>query len=596
MNRTSTANPQHSDPVSAPMPNPASKNTAATFTVADYLLTRLRQLNVTDVFQIPGDYVKHFTQALEHFDGIKTIGAINELDAAYAADAYARTRGLAAVSLQFGVSTYSALNAIAGAWVERSPIVVISATPGADMRNITDMYDVLFHHSTGDLDADRKIYENVTVRAVTLSTNVGAAEQIDELLVEGITHKRPVYIACYKEVWGQPCPRPSRTPLEPLVIRSPELALRNAVDQAWAQIIAAKNPLIFAGVEILRFGLSDLLKKIIAASGFLYTTTTLGKSVLDEKDDKFIGTYSDAASIESVRKVVDAADCVLTLGAIITDDYLAFIESKYADMVLADTSGVRAGYFKYGDVTMRDFMEALLAKFKETKGYPIKAKAPPQPRYPEPWASNSDPVYKDKPEVITYNRFFQHTMNFLQEANLLKDIVMTYGVSSSMYVATNAYGLSQGSFVSSAAWQCIGFETGAAAGAQLGSGKRAWTVAGDGGFMMICQSLSTLARNQLNAVIFVMSNQVYAIEQVYVDMTAFEPGPEHTFDAFDILPKWDYLALAKAFGAEGIRVETVDELKAALPRIAGIKHKPVLVEVVIPQKDLPGQMYRLGSE
>lgn len=566
------------------------------FTVADYLLTRLKQLDVTEVFQIPGDYVKHFTQALEHFDGIETIGAINELDAAYAADAYARTRGLAAVSLQFGVSTASALNAIAGAWVERSPIVVISATPGADMRNITDMYDVLYHHSTGDLDADRKIYENVTVKAITLSTNVGAAEQIDDLLIEAITHQRPVYIACYKEVWAQPCPQPSKLPLKPRVVRSPALALENAVETAWVQITAAKNPLIFAGVEVLRFGLSDLLHKIIDASGFLYTTTTLGKTVLDEGGRKFIGTYSDAASIDAVRTIVAEADCVLTLGTIITDDYLVFIESKYADMVLATTAGARVGYFKYADVTMRDFMEALLAKFKSDKAYPIKAVAPPQPKYPQPWAANDDPVYKDKPQQLTYNRFFQHSMKFLDDHDMLKDIVMTYGVSSAMYVATNAYGLKQGSFVSSAAWQCIGFETGAAAGAQLGSGKRAWTVAGDGGFMMVCQSLSTLARNKLNAVIFVMSNQVYAIEQVYVDMSAFKPGPKNTFDAFDILPDWDYPALAKAFGAEGIRVETVDQLNAALARIRKIKDRPVLVEVVIPQKDLPGQMYRLGSE
>jgi len=566
------------------------------FTVADYLLTRLKQLDVTEVFQIPGDYVKHFTQALEHFDGIETIGAINELDAAYAADAYARTRGLAAVSLQFGVSTASALNAIVGAWVERSPIVVISATPGADMRNITDMYDVLYHHSTGDLDADRKIYENVTVKAITLSTNVGASEQIDDLLIEAITHQRPVYIACYKEVWAQPCPPPSKLPLKPRVVRSPALALENAVEAAWAQITAAKNPLIFAGVELLRFGLSDLLHKLIDASGFLYTTTTLGKTVLDEGGKKFIGTYSDAASIDTVRTIVTEADCVLTLGTIITDDYLVFIESKYADMVLATTAGARVGYFKYADVTMRDFMEALLAKFKSDKAYPIKAVAPPQPKYPQPWAANDDPVYKDKPQLLTYNRFFQHSMKFLHDHDMLKDIVMTYGVSAALYVATNAYGLKQGSFVSSAAWQCIGFETGAAAGAQLGSGKRAWTVAGDGGFMMVCQSLSTLAQNKLNAVIFVMSNQVYAIEQVYVDMSAFKPGPENTFDAFDILPDWDYLALAKAFGAEGIRVETVDQLNAALARIRKIKDRPVLVEVVIPQKDLPGQMYRLGSE
>ena len=566
------------------------------FTVADYLLTRLKQLEVTEVFQIPGDYVKHFTQALEHFDGIRTIGAINELDAAYAADAYARTRGLAAVSLQFGVSTASALNAIAGAWVERSPIVVISATPGADMRNITDMYDVLFHHSTGDLDADRKIYENVTVKAITLSTNVGAPEQIDDLLIAAITHKRPVYIACYKEVWAQPCAPPPRTRLKPRVVHSPAQALENAVDTAWAQITAAKQPMIFAGVEVLRFGLSDLLQKIIDASGFLYTTTTLGKAVLDESGKTFIGTYSDAASIETVRKLVTASDCFLTLGTIITDDYLVFIESKYPDMVLATTAGVRVGYFKYADVTMQDFMEALLAKFKSSKAYPIKAVAPPQPKYPEPWASNDDAVYKDQPHLLTYNRFFQHSMKFLHDHDMLKDIVMTYGVSSAMYVATNAYGLKQGSFVSSAAWQCIGFETGAASGAQLGSGKRAWTVAGDGGFMMVCQSLSTLARNQLNAVIFVMSNQVYAIEQVYVDITSFQPGPQHTFDTFDVLPKWDYLALAKAFGAEGIRVETVEELNAALTRIKKIKDRPVLVEVVIPQKDLPGQMYRLGIE
>src|SRR5580658_3479971 len=142
-----------------------SEMTQQPFTVADYLLTRLKQLNVTEIFQIPGDYVKNFTRALEHFDGVNTIGAINELDAAYAADAYGRTRGLGAVSLQYGVSTFSALNAIAGAYVERSPVVVISATPGADARQITKMYNVLYHHSTGNLDADQKIYENVTVAA-----------------------------------------------------------------------------------------------------------------------------------------------------------------------------------------------------------------------------------------------------------------------------------------------------------------------------------------------------------------------------------------------------------------------------------------------
>lgn len=567
-----------------------------TFTVADYLLTRLRQLNVTEVFQIPGDYVKHFTQALEHFPGVNAVGAVNELDAAYAADAYGRTRGLAAVSLQYGVSTFSALNAIAGAYVERSPVVVISATPGADDRQITKMYDVLFHHSTGNLKADQEVYRQVTVAAETLSTSAGAPEKIDNLLIAAITHKRPVYIECYKEVWGESCPQPSDTVLQPLVEESDPLALFNAVEQAWSQITAARSPLIFAGVEVLRHGLSDLLEQIITASGFLYTTTTLGKTVLDEGGDKFIGTYSDAASIEQVRDIVAQSDCFLTFGTIITDDYLWFIENKYADMVLATTQQIRAGYFIYEQVTMKDFMEALLLRFMASDDYPKSAVAPPQPPYPEPWLSNSDPYWYASPQTITYNRFFQHSMKFLQDNALLDQIVMTFGVSSSLYVATNAYGLTKNSFLSSAAWQIIGYETGAAAGAQLGSGKRAWTIAGDGGFMMMCQSLSTLARYNLNAVIFVMSNAVYAIEQVYVNMDAFKPGPQHKFDTFDLLAKWDYLALAQAFGAAGFRVTTVDELVAALPQIVAVTGQPVLVEVVIPEKDLPGQMRRLGEE
>lgn len=566
------------------------------FTVADYLLTRLKQLNVTEVFQIPGDYVKHFTQALEDFDGIKTIGTSNELDASYAADAYARTRGLGAVSLQYGVSTYSALNAIAGAYVERSPVVVISATPGADARQIGNMYNVLYHHSTGNLNADQEIFERVTVAAETLSSSVDAPEKIDNLIIAALTHQRPVYIACYKEVWGEPCPKPSNKKLEPQIIKSEAAELENAVSQAWTQISQSKKPLIFAGVELLRHNLTKQLEEFIKASGMLYTTTSLGKTVLDEKGDKFIGTYSDQASIPEVIKIVEASDCILSLGTIITDDYLWLVENKFSAMIQATTQEMRVGYFTYENVTLKDFIEALTERFKKASGYPLKAVAPAQPKFPEPWRSNSDPKYDKIPEIITFNRFFERATYFLEKQKMLDDIVFTFGVSSSMYVATNMYGLSKNAFISSAAWQCIGFETGAASGAQLGSGKQAWTIAGDGGFMMVAQALSTLVKYNINSVIFVMSNGVYAIEQVYVDMDSFKAGPSHKFDEFDILPKWDYQALAKAFGAKSYRAETVKELDEVLLKLKEKTNLPTLVEIIIPQKDLAQQMERLGNE
>lgn len=564
------------------------------FTVADYLLTRLEQLKVHKVFQIPGDYVVNFTTALEHFPGdVSAVGAINELDAAYAADGYGRTHGLGAVSLQFGVSTFSALNAIAGAWVERSPVVVISAGPSAEDRLITDMYQVLYHHSTGNLMADQQVYEQVTVDAATLDDAEDAPEIIDRVLTAAITYKRPVYLAAFKEVWGYPCKKPSKKKLKPWKFRSNPSFLDQAVEAAYSQITAAKNPLIFAGVEVLRFGMADLLSELIKVTGFLFTTTSLGKTVLDESHPGFIGTYSDLASLPQTLDVVNNSDCFITLGAIITDDYLDFIEKNYGAMVTANTELMRVGYTPYPEVTMKDFMKKLVKRFKKDESYPMSFTAPPPPVYPEPWISNSDEEYNDQPEVITYNRFFQHSMKFLKDNDMMKDVVMNFGVSTALYVATNVWGLPQNSFIGSAAWQCIGFETGVTSGVQLGSGKRGWTVAGDGGFMMICQSLSTLVRNKLNAVIFVMSNGVYAIEQVYVDINAFEP--EGSFDNFDLLPKWDYIHLASAYGAKGYRCSTVSELNEVLAEIKDLTDVPALVEVVIPEKDLAKQLEHLAG-
>ena len=378
--------------------------------------------------------------------------------------------------------------------------------------------------------------------------------------------------------------KPSKNKLQAIVPKSDTAALNNSIDTAWTQISNAKSPLIFAGVEILRHGLSSQLEELIKVSGMLYTTTTLGKTILDEKGDKFIGTYSDQASIPEVIQRVEAADCILTLGAIITDDYLWLVENKFSDMIISTTQELRVGYFTYQNVTLKDFLEALINRFKHTKDYPLHTKAPVQPTFPEIWNSNSDPKFNKKLDIITYNRFFEHSMKFLTEHKMLDDIIMTFGVSSAMYVATNTYGLSQNSYLSSAAWQCIGFETGAASGAQLGSGKRAWTIAGDGGFMMIAQALSTLVKYKLNAVIFVMSNGVYGIEQVFVDMDSFKAGPKYKFDTFDILANWNYKALATAFGANSYKAKTISELNDVLKNLKKRTHLPTLVEVVIPQK------------
>jgi indolepyruvate decarboxylase len=148
-------------------------------------------------------------------------------------------------------------------------------------------------------------------------------------------------------------------------------------------------------------------------------------------------------------------------------------------------------------------------------------------------------------------------------------------------------------FIAQAAWGSLGHETGCALGIELGSGQRPIIVAGDGGFMMICQEVSSLVRQKSNAIIFVMSNGGYAIEQAFVDITAFSEAGQYA--PFDLLPSWDYQALAKAFGAKGYAVTTVGKLQDVLGELALPTGQPALVEVKLSLKDQPPQLRRLAE-
>jgi len=149
-------------------------------------------------------------------------------------------------------------------------------------------------------------------------------------------------------------------------------------------------------------------------------------------------------------------------------------------------------------------------------------------------------------DKLSYNVFLDEISKFLKKEQLTNEIVLVLGESTSLYVFGNIFGLPRNGFVAQAAWGSLGFETGCALGVFLGSRKRPFVVAGDGGFMMTCQELSSLVRQGCNAVIFVMSNHAYAIEQAFVDANAFTSIGE--FAPFDLLPEWDYIGLAKAFG------------------------------------------------
>jgi indolepyruvate decarboxylase len=554
----------------------------AQITVANYLIARLREVGVEHVFAVPGDYAGPFLNALDAAPGITRVANVNELGSGYAADGYARYRGVGCACVQWGVGTFSLLNCAAGSYVERVPVVVISASPSTHDRILEQTQSILFHHSTGDLRADQIVFQNVTVASVVIEDAAKAPAQIDDAFRAMLTHRRPIYIEVLTNVWALSCAAPQGT-LTAVVPASDPASLKAALDAAWTRIQAARQPVFWVGVEIARFGLRDTMQRMLDVSRLPFTTTSLAKTVLDEAQPQFIGTYAGPASPPSTNDFVTRADCIIALGTIITDDYLNIMQSSFGAMIVATDEEIRVGYQYYHQVTMRDFVTGLLARFEHaTAAAPVSL--PQRPAQP-PAAKASDP--------LTYNVFMWELAAFLRDQKMLDGSALVLGESTALYVFGNLFDLPRDSFVANAAWGSLGHETGAALGIMLGGGKRAFVVAGDGGFRMVCQELSSLAMQKCNAVIFVMSNNVYAIEQAFVDIKAFTPAGE--FAAFDVLPAWDYLALAKAFGAVGRCARTVAELRTVLAEIKDVTDRPALVEIVIPQKDLAPQLARLAE-
>ena len=555
---------------------------AAAYTVAQYLVDRLKQCGLGHVFAVPGDYAANFLNALDNTEGIVRVPTINELGSGYAADGYARFRGIGAACVQYGVGTFCALNCAAGSFVERVPVAIISASPRTKDRRLETEESILFHHSTGDLDADRDIFAHVTVASEIVTDPAEAPAQIDGAIVAMLTHRRPIYIEVLQDIWIAACAEPVGT-LAAQTLPSEAKPLAALLDAAWDRIAAAERPILWLGIDIQRFGLQDLVQRIVDASGFSFTTTSLGKTVLDETQDAFIGTYADAASPAATRAAMKACDCPIALGTIITDDYLPIMASSYGAMIEVNDEEARIGWAQYYGVALADFLDGLLARFEADPAYP-RACAPPEIEPDETGECGSG---------LSYNSFYRQLTGFLKREDLLGETVIVLGESTSLYVFGNLFGLPRDSFVAQAAWGSLGHETGCALGVALGSGRRPWVVAGDGGFMMICQELSSLVRAGVNAAIFVMSNRGYAIEQAFVNLDAFEP--DGAFAPYDILPAWDYLALAQAFGAKGFRVETRDDLAAVLAEVRDLTGVPALIEVVLPEKDLAPQLKRLAQ-
>lgn len=557
------------------------------FTVSDYLIHRLHQAGLRDVFTVPGDYVARWFDYIDDKDRndgfqLNRLGCRSELEAGYAADAYGRINGISCAAVTYGVGAFSLINPVAGSYVERVPTVAISGSPGTGTidRPFARTYKILLHHATGNYEADRNAYQDITAQAIIISDAAEAPSMIDGALGAALSEKRPVYIEIWRQLWDAPCAEPKGD----LVIPPPpedDDAVAAAVKHVAGLIKAAAKPLFWGGIEVQRYGLQDAFAGLVDQTGIPYVTSLLAKSLLAETHPGFIGTYTGPSSDYSTYTTVQQADLVVVTGDLLTDDYEGFVSDDFEKMVVAYDNQVRVGEAYYFGVPIKSFIEKLSDALTDT------------PRR-EPWAVKGpaiiDPDFKPfPPDTITYARFFQRMLTWVDA-----DMTLVPDESSSMYVSCNIPVNRANGFVSEAAWGSIGYASAAALGLSVAAPEaRPVVFAGDGGFQMVAQTVSTMAVYERNPIIFVMANTIYGIEQALTNDKAYTE--DQPFNPFNVIPAWDYAGLAVALGAKGVAVSTLTELENALTTVKADLDSVWLVQVNLPRDDIPQEILRLAS-
>lgn len=533
-----------------------------TTTVGEYLIHRLQELGARHVFGVPGDYVLGFYNQLVESD-LQVIGTCTEIGAGFAGDGYARVNGLGVVCITYCVGGFNALNAVAGAYAEKSPMIVISGAPGLGERAKSP----LLHHKVRDFNTQREIFDRVTVAAVSIEDADRAPELIDDTIDLCMRHKRPVYIELPRDIVEQPCRQP-----EPWVAQKPKSdpdALREAVEEASEMLRAAKRPVILGGVEIHRFGIQGPFLKLVERSGYPVAATLLGKSIITETHPQYIGIYEGALGREDVRKTVERADCVLILGAFMTDInlgiYTANIDPARTINATSERTGIK--HHVYEDVKLVHFIEGLAkAKLGPSKVHTIK---PPQA--PPPFKAKKD-------AATTVQRFFQRLNHYLD-----KDHIVIADIGDSLFGAADLTIQRRTEFLSPAYYTSMGFAIPAALGAHMARPRlRPIVIVGDGAFQMSSQELSTIARYKLNPIVFVLNNKGYSTERFIHD------GP------YNDIHNWAYHRITDLLcSGWSCEVKTEEELEDALATASSQKEFS-LINVHLDPYDRSKAMERLG--
>ncbi|MFH5804556.1 alpha-keto acid decarboxylase family protein [Alienimonas sp. DA493] len=534
--------------------------------IGGYLIRRLQDYGVRDVFGIPGDFVLQFYGMLEGSD-LRVIGATREDNAGYAADAYARVHGMGALCVTYCVGGLSTCNSVAGAFAEKSPVVVITGSPGVKERES----DPLLHHRVRDFDTQRKVFETITVANTVLDDPLTAFREIDRCLAAAHRFKRPVYIELPRDCVRLEPPYPHEP--KPVEERSDHDALKHALAAAKQMIDAAKKPVIVAGVETHRFGLREEVIKLAEENEIPICSTLLGKSAVSETHPLHVGVYEGAMGRPSVTEYVEDSDCAILLGTFMSDINLGIFTARLdpGRCVYATSETLRVGHSHFHDVLLTDFVKGLAGADLSPKKRPL-----PKER------GSVHAGFELQPDAdLTTRQLFGRINRLLDE----EKFVVVADVGDCLFGASDLTIKGHTEFLSPAYYTSMGFAVPASVGVQAADkSHRPLVLVGDGAFQMTCLELATGLKLGFNPIVVVLNNHGYTTERFLAE------GP------FNDIPNWAYHRLPDLLGdGWGFECHTEGDLDKALKAALANRDSFTLINCHLDKTDVSPALIRLGE-
>ncbi len=547
------------------------KKSQGPLTVGKYLLDRLSELGVEHIFGVPGDYVLRLDKLIEQHQ-IKFINTTRESCAGYSADAYARLRGLGVACITYGVGI-NITNSLAQAYVESSPLVVISGTVGTEEFK---MHPIMHHlinksiNSHGD-QTQLEVFKNVTVDQGVLDNPAEAAQIIDRVLISCLQQKKPVYFEVPRNMVDQPLPDQTFRPLQWSYPPSDPGELQEGLEETKKIFAACKRPLIWAGHELLRFGLDKDLLQFAEAHNIPIVTTLLGKTVISEHHPLFAGIYQGEMSQKPVIDLVHQCDCLLSAGVIMHDldtgIFTAKIDQEHR--IKANSRSLSIDHHQFPNVSLIDYIKGLK-----------KISLPKKEKNHQPCSARLAEKFIPKPNTpTTTKRVFECLQSHIKENNIVVSDVGDCLFGSSDLV------LGQNAFLACAYFASLGFGVPGAIGAQIADPKRrVVAIIGDGGFQMTAMELGAAVRYHLDPIVIILNNHGYGTERPLLE------------GAYNDILDWKYSKIPEVLGGGiGIRAADEEQLESALKQAFKQRGDFYLIEIELDKLDFSPSLKRLGE-